>query len=100
MSKPRNVLIQCLSTLLIPTGLYAFKRINKLQKGILVYLSSYGLVFLGGLIQASSLYSWGLDILDASLISFACYLFSILLPMIAMIHYTREYNQSIQKIQS
>lgn len=100
MNKPRNLIIQSLSTLLIPTGLYAFKRINKLQKGIILYLASYGLVFLGGLIQASTLYSWGMDVLSASLASFACYLFSIVLPMYAMIRYTKEYNRSIQEIHS
>ena len=100
MNKPKNVLIQCLSTLLIPTGLYAFKRINKLQKGILIYLSSYGLVFLGGFLQASSSFSWGLDVLSASLFSFACYLFSIVLPMVMIVNYTKEYNKSIQEIHS
>ncbi len=96
MNKPKNVLVQCLATILIPTGLYAFKRINKLQKGILVYLSSYVLVFAGGLIQASSLYPWGLDILDASLMSFTCYLFSILVPIIFMSKYTRQYNEALK----
>lgn len=96
MNKPRNILIQCLSTLLLPTGLYAFKRINKLKKGVLVYLSSYGLVFLGGTIQASTLYSWGLDILSASILSFVAYLSSILVPIIMMSRYTRQYNEALR----
>lgn len=100
MNKPRNLIIQSLSTLLIPTGLYAFKRVNKLQKGILLYLASYGLVFLGGLIQTSTLYSWGVPLLEALIGSFICYLSSIILPMYYMGKYTKQYNKSIQEIHS
>lgn len=100
MNKPRNLIVQSLSTLLIPAGLYAFKRINKLQKGIILYLASYGLVLLGGVIQASSLYTWGIDVLTSSIGSFICYLSSIILPMYYMGKYTKQYNKSIQEIHS
>lgn len=41
MNVKRNLAIQCLLAIFIPTGIYGYKRINKTKTGIQVYVLSF-----------------------------------------------------------
>ena len=90
MNNPKRVnrLIQCLATIFLPTGLFAFKRINKLRLGILVYVVSIGIGIIG--IVFGSLHIK--MILDISTISVS---FSYLLPIAVMNKWCKDWNKTI-----
>ena len=100
MKKQVSLGWQCLATIFLPTGLYAFKRISKLKLGIIVYVSAYSLTILGGIIQASSAYPWGIGVLEASIGSFVFYISAILIPIYFMRKWTIEWNRSINNVSS
>ena len=91
-----NLKVQCLATLLIPAGLYAFKRINKLKYGLVIYGISYGICYgVPIIISVTSLNSNNIIYLSSILYSF---LFSIAFPMVAIKKYSIDYNKSLEKI--
>src|SRR5689334_15184834 len=92
-----NLTLQCLATLLFPTGLYAFKRINKLRRGLLVYLIiNIFTIFL----FASAIGYWktnnitGNDLgFQGIIITLILTTFSIITPIIFMRKWSIEWNQ-------
>ena len=90
---PVNVKVQCLATLFIPTGIYAFKRINKIRMGIMIY----GLTFASWIAQNllipfnnSSMGLYGL----VSLLNLGL---GIILPMIFIYNWSIEFNKKKKK---
>ena len=97
MTKKVNVLWQCLATILIPTGIYAFKRINKLKDGIIIYAITLTLQFL---MPISTNYMWYDFNYDLYLVTFAVFtLFSVIasfiIPILYMNKWSKEYNAKL-----
>ena len=86
-----NVKLQCLATLTLPTGLYAFKRINKLTMGIIIYGITFA-TWLGQmlLVPTNSIGLFGL-------LSFMNLVLGITLPMIFIYNWSKDFNQKIKK---
>ena len=80
-----NVLAQCLATIFIPTGLYAFKRINKFKMGVLVYVVSGVIAFFGGM----------LSVFTSEYVSIGCLIVSFIIPMIFVIKWSNEFNSKV-----
>lgn len=96
-----NVKLQCLATLTIPTGLYAFYRINKTKEGNRIYMGTGIVTFV--FIVGTFLMNWnqvtnsqiGGDLLSLlfTVGSIAVTPYTILFPMIKIRKYSKEYNQ-------
>ena len=96
MNKEVNVKLQCLASLFVPTGLYAFKRIKKLTIGIIIYAVTYlawlgqNILFMPDFNNPSSVGLYGLtSLLIVGL--------GILLPLIFIYNYSIDYNKKIKK---
>ena len=98
MSNPVNIFWQSIATLFIPTGLYAFLKIDKLRKGVLVYLASFGVSIIAEVV--SVLLYMTHDNSYNLLIAFYA-LGIVCISFILPIHYIRkwsiEYNKKIGK---
>lgn len=91
---------QIASAIFLPMGLYGFKRINKLKLGIVVYVIAYSLTITGGFVEASSDYSWGLPVLQASIFSFVLYAIGVMIPLYFMGKWSKEWNEVIDNQKS
>ena len=87
----RNLIVQILATISIPTGIYAFYRINKLRKGLALYGLSFAIAVLSGVI---ALFSNG-DMFH-ELASFLLALSTFIIPMVFMREWTIQYNSKIK----
>lgn len=92
---------QMIATIFIPTGLYAFKKIHKLQKGIILYGITFGFYCLLSVLPFAY---WGLrsqNILEIGkdqvyftflTIMIISTIFSIVLPMHYINKWTKQFN--------
>jgi high-affinity Fe2+/Pb2+ permease len=94
---------QCALSLFIPTGLWAFGRINKLRKGILIYVIT-ALMALGGYVgQAFFAYNIENRINEETVrtplffILVILGLFAFLLPVFFMFKWSEDWNEKIEK---
>jgi len=78
-----------MATLFIFTGIYAFKRINKLGYGILIYVLSSGVLLIAFIVDIISPTKYMM------IITQIIYFISYLLPLLAMYKWTNQYNKSI-----
>ena len=93
-----NILVQCLATLILPTGLYAFKRIDKLKKGILVYGASFGLTILSVIVTGILFVNKdGQTNLVIALYSLGLTAMSFFVPIYYMRNWSIEFNKKIGK---
>jgi len=86
---------QVVSTLFLPTGMYAFKRINKLRLGGLIYLITYAL-WVGpsiGLVLVSSI----IEAYVYIIIPIIVLVVSFVLPMWYMEKWSKEWNKPTLK---
>ena len=96
-----NLGVQCVATLFIPVGLYAFKRIHKLRLGILLYGICY-VMYIAATVYplkeiADSNSNMNQDTLGIiSFISVGLSILSFLLPIIFIHKWSKEYNQKIE----
>jgi len=98
--KKVNPNLQCLAILFIPTGLLAFKRIGKFKLGILVYLLSFVIMYVG--IMAYMFLTWDhkTDIITYGSKSVPWMgLISTLIPMIFIRHWSIQFNKKIEEEQ-
>lgn len=95
--KPVNVKIQCLATLFVPTGLYAFKRIKKLRLGILLYALCYIMYIIATVYpikQMTDSNSLNQDTIGLiSIISVTLSIMSLVLPIILIHRWSKDYNK-------
>lgn len=104
MNQKKNIIIQCLATLTIISGLIAFRRINKTKAGIVSYLISfiafisiniypfiYSEMILGD-INKVNLPEMEVTVLIAVISS---YIISLILPIIIIYKLTKDYNKQI-----
>ena len=93
--KKVNPLLQTAATIIVPTGLYAFKRINKLRKGIIIYAISYvvsiAMPFMLTIIPSMSNSFYLTGIVYGVLFSFA-------LPMVAIKKWSVDYNKKLESL--
>jgi hypothetical protein len=87
---------QCIGTILLPTGLYCFKRIKKLRLGILLYVCSYVLSAVAVLTLTLSVAGNSSDLLYA-FGSFLASAASLLLPMYFIRAWSIEWNKNQDK---
>lgn len=87
-TKKVNIILQCLATLCLPIGLYAFKRINKLKAGGIVYVISI-VVGVVGIVIGSFHFKLFLNITTLSMIV------SYFIPIIFMKEWCKKWNKSI-----
>src|SRR5690242_19069220 len=104
MNKKKNIILQCLATITIFTGLYAFKKIDKVKAGIGVYVLSciafliinlmpfiYSGIILGDINKVNQP-----EMEIAIFISVTLsYIVTILIPIIFIYKWTKEYNKKI-----
>lgn len=96
---------QVMATIFVPTGLYAFRRINKGKFGIVIYVISIGMPFLFGLFAPSqtletcnyfnnieyckpseNIFTYTIIILILGILSF-------LMPILFIAKWSREWNE-------
>lgn len=99
-NKPVNIGVQCLATLFVPTGLYAFKRIKKLRLGILIYAICYIMYIVATVYplknMADSSSNINMDTLGLiSFLSIGLTIMSFLLPIFFIRKWSKEYNQTL-----
>ena len=86
--KKVNLTFQILSTIFIPLGIYSFHRIGKMRMGIIIYVMSFIIGFIVGII--------GVFVSSVSHILYVGgALASIVLPMIFMLDWTIKYNSKV-----
>ena len=93
-SRQTSIKAQCLATLFIPIGLYAFKRIGKFRQGILTYVIGNAIFVLVN--YGTPLFNPGFTI-QLTVIVYAA-LFSYALPMVAMKKWSSDYNKKLNNI--
>lgn len=97
--KPVGILSQCLMSLFVPTGLYAFKRIRKFRLGLIVYGLSY-IAYLAATITTLNIIAKGNMTSDQigilSLLSTILVIISFALPTMTIYNWSKRYNQSIK----
>ena len=81
-----SVVWQCIATIFVPTGLYAFHRINKLKVGGLIYLITIVINVLQTLIVGS----YGIS----ALLSLAIGIFGLMVAMLYMQKWSEEWNKN------
>lgn len=98
-----------MATIFFPTGLYAFKRINKLRYGILIYLGSFVLLFLLAIGFVLNIPNINTDEFSTSQevyymlldqlgwISLGWQLINITIPMYFIAKWTKLWNESIDR---
>ncbi len=91
-----NIKLQCLATLTLPTGLYAFKRVGKLKQGVIFYSINYFVSFiLGGMLVATATQeNMYVDIL--TLVSLIVGVAGIIIPMRLIKQYSVIYNNNLK----
>ena len=99
-SKPVNIGVQCLATLFVPTGIYAFKRIKKLRLGLIIYAVCYVMYIVATVYplknMANSSSNINMDTIGLiSFVSVGLIIMSFLLPIIFIRKWSKEYNQSL-----
>lgn len=104
MNKPRNLTIQCLATLFIPTGIYAFKRINKTRLGIQAYILS----FITFVIMCSAPFIYAEiaygeinkspESIGIAIVGFVMggYVLSALIPILFILVHTKRWNNQLE----
>jgi uncharacterized membrane protein (DUF485 family) len=102
-NKPVNIGVQCLATLFVPLGLYAFTRIHKLRLGIIIYGICYAMYIIATVYPLKQLTdtSSNVNIDTVGLISFfsvGLTILSFLLPIIFIRKWSKEYNNKMQHI--
>jgi len=99
---------QIIATIFLPTGLYAFKRINKLRSGVLIYLGVFGLLVLFGITIVFSLImtngqtsynSAGELLADLWWVTLGWQLISIITPMVCIAYWSKAWNENLIKLQ-
>ena len=99
-AKKLNILWQCIATLTLPTGLYAFKKINKLRLGSLTYVLSFAIMVMG--ITILVILFWNPEG-DKSIFYYIgaamdwMFPISILPPILFMRTWTCSYNEKIME---
>lgn len=96
-----NIKLQCLATLTIPTGLYAFYRINRMKEGNRIYMGTgiatftflIGTFFVNWNQVTNSQVGGDLLSLLFTIGSIAVTPYTILFPMIKIRKYSKEWNQ-------
>ena len=101
--KQVNIGVQCLATFFVPVGLYAFKRINKLRLGILIYGICYALYLIATVYPLKQLTDVNSNVnMDTigfvSFLSVGLTILSFLLPIIFIRKWSKEYNVKIKQI--
>lgn len=101
--KPVNVGVQCLATLFVPTGIYAFKRIKKLRLGLLIYAICYVMYIVATVYplknMADSSSNINIDTLGLiSFLSVGLTILSFLLPILFIRKWSKEWNSKLQPI--
>ena len=87
----KNILVQMLATILIPTGLYAFYRIDKLRMGMVMYGISFAIAVASSMLE---LFSDG-DIIYMTFSAIFAVL-SLIVPMLFIREWTIQYNNKIK----
>lgn len=86
---------QVMATIFIPTGLYAFKRINKLRYGGLLYLGTFGFIVLFAIIFLFNITWFAAN----EIISFSFGMVGIVsyaIPMIFVAQLSKQYNEKLE----
>ena len=91
--KSVNTKVQCLAAIFVPTGLYAFKRIGKLQKGIITYLICAGIN--GGALLLSIMKA---DLIATAITIILLNIISLVVPIAVMNKYCNEYNYNQRRL--
>lgn len=97
--KKVSIFWQCLATLFFPTGLYAFKRINKFRVGLLIYFITIGLTYLAPLGTGHMWYDFNYDLYLVTYAVFTLVAIASLFifPILYIRKWSNEWNESVDR---